>query len=76
MYLATLIPGTFSQVTCGDRDCDGQPCSTAPTDKPIDDYDCPSDGTYPYEDNCIKYILCSNDVAVEQICPIGEKLEN
>ncbi len=61
-------------VTCGARDCDGEPCNTGPTNAPSD-FDCPSDGTFADPDNCIKYIQCSGDVAVEIVCPIGEHIQ-
>ncbi len=64
----------LSQVSCGNRDCDDEPCNTAPTDKPSD-FDCPSDGTFPDPNNCIKYYLCSGGVAVEKICPVDDGLQ-
>ena len=55
----------FSQVNCGDRDCDGQPCEVA-------EFTCPQpDGLFPDPDNCIKYQDCMGGSAMRETCPLG-----
>jgi len=63
------------KVSCGDRDCQGRPCSTAPPDEILEDFECGEKRYYPYEDNCIKYIECVDDAAYVKTCPVDRKIK-
>ena len=46
------------KVYCGERNCDGRPCKQNPD--PVCDFDCKSDGSFAYPENCAKYVICQN----------------
>ena len=77
-YLYDITTGWCDEpekVYCGDRDCDGRPCKDDP---PVPcNFDCEAnggDGFYPYKDNCIKYVECSNGQAICRTCRKGTRI--